>query len=151
MRRDSIGKIAPAAGLILLLFFTGAFSFSESISPEETQYADAKNVLENLAGLIETFVADMDQAEGAKNVAGVLDGFAEAMKELLPEINEIREKYPELNNEDTHPEELKPLLRRIDKDFQAMMTSYGKVKEHIEDPDVKAADEKYKEVMSGLR
>ncbi|MFC2165794.1 hypothetical protein ACFLT2_12475 [Acidobacteriota bacterium] len=143
-------KIALATCLVALVAFTGVLSFSGSISPEETKYADAKKVLENLAGLIETFVQDMDQAENAKTVAQVLDGFAEAMKELLPKINEIREKYPELDNQDTHPEELKPLLQRVDKDFQAMMNSYSKVNKHLEDPAVKAADEKYKEVMSSL-
>lgn len=150
MRRDTLRNITLVIGLSLLLVFTGVFSFGDSISHEETKYADAKKVLENLAGLIETFVKDMDQAEKSMSVAQVLDGFAEAMKELLPKISKIREKYPELDNQDTHPEELKPLLERIDKDFRAMMKSYGKVNEHIEDPAVKAADEKYKEVMSGL-
>ena len=143
-------EIALATGLVFLLIITGVFSFGDSISRDEAKYDDAKQVLENLAGLLEEFVADMDQAENAKTIAKVLDGFAEDMKELLPGINKIREKYPELDKEDTHPEELKPLLQRIDKDFRAMMKSYGKVNQHIEDPDVKAADEKYKEVMSGL-
>lgn len=150
MKRALTRKIAVATSLIAIVVFTGAFSFGKRLSPEETKYTDAKKVLENLAGLIETFVTEMDKADNAKNIAGVLDGFAEAMKELLPKIIEIREKYPELDNEDTHPQELKPLLERIDKAFQAMMKSYGKVKQHLEDPEVKAADEKYKEVMSGL-
>ena len=143
-------EIALATGLTFLLIFTGVFSFGDSISRDEAKYDDARQVLENLAGLLEEFVTDMDQAEKAKTIAKVLDGFAEDMKELLPGINKIREKYPELEKEDTHPEELKPLLQRIDKDFRAMMKSYAKVNQHIEDPDVKAADEKYKEVMSGL-
>jgi hypothetical protein len=149
-RKNSMRKIALATSLTLILFFTGAFSFGNSAFDEESKYADAKTVLENLAGLLETFVENMDKAEDSKSIAKALDGLAQAMKELLPEINEIRQKYPELDKEDTHPEELKPLLQRIDKDFQAMIKSYGKVREHIEDPAVKAADDKYKEVMSGL-
>ncbi|MGD9344399.1 MAG: hypothetical protein PVH84_00960 [Candidatus Aminicenantes bacterium] len=143
-------KITLVTSLALILFFTGAISFGAPVSDEETKYADAKKVLENLAGLLETFVENMDKADNPKSIAKALDGFALAMKDLLPEINEIRQKYPELDKEDTHPEELKPLLQRIDKDFQAMMKSYGKVMEHIEDPAVRAADDKFKEVMDGL-
>jgi uncharacterized UPF0160 family protein len=150
VKRGLTKKIALAISVVAIVSFARAFSFGKPLSREETKYADAKKVLENLANLIETFVTDMDQADNAKNVAEVLDGFAEAMKELLPKIAEIREKYPELDNEDTHPQELKSLLQRIDEDFQSMMKSYGKVKEHLEDPAVKAAEAKYNEVMSEL-
>jgi hypothetical protein len=150
MNKDTLRKITVTVGLVGLLVSVTVLSYSRSVYDEETKYADAKTVLENLAASLETFVEEMDRAENSKTVARVLDGMAEGMKELLPEINAIREKYPELKSEDTHPEELKPLLQRIDKDFRAMMKSYGKVKEHIDDPAVKAADEKYKEVMSDI-
>jgi hypothetical protein len=45
---------------------------------------------------------------------------------------------------------LKPLLQRVDKDFQEMMKAYAKVNANIEDPAVKEADTKFKEVMSSL-
>ncbi len=93
----------------------------------------------------------MNQIEQSKDVAEVLDSFAEHMKQLIPKINEIRGKYPELETEDTHPEELKSLLQRIDKDFQEMLKAYAKVREHMENPAVQEADAKYKDVMSGLR
>jgi len=143
-------KHALVISFALLLVFTGVHSSAKTITHQGAKYADAKEVLDNLAELLETFVKDMDQADNAGSIAKALDGLADAMEELLPEVNEIRKKYPELDKEDTHPEELKPLLQRIDKDFQAMMKSYGKVREHIKNPAVKAADDKYKKVMSSL-
>jgi len=117
---------------------------------ESEKYEDAKAVLTDLAVLTEAFVENMDQVDEPKDVAKALDAFAESMKELVPRINEIRKKYPELDDEDTHPEELKPLLQRVDKDFQMMMKAYTKVNANIEDPAVEEADAKFKEVMSAL-
>jgi hypothetical protein len=42
------------------------------------------------------------------------------------------------------------VLQRIDKGFPEMMKGYAKVIENIEDPAVKEADKKYKEVMANL-
>ncbi len=137
--------------LIGLLFSSGIHSFGYKNTLQDEKYEDAKLVLTDLAVLIEAFVENMNQVDQPKDVAKVLNTFSDSMKELVPKINEIREKYPELKTEDTHPEELKPLLQRIDKDFQDMMKAYAKVKGHMEDPAVKEADAKYKEVMSGLR
>lgn len=143
-------KTGLAAGLVLVFVFAGSLLFGKGNSPENEKYADAKEVLEKLADRVETFVEGINLVDNAGDVAEVLDSFAEAMKTLVPAIKEIREKYPEIDSQDTHPEELRPLLQRIDEDFQAMLKSYGKVREHIEDPAVKAADDKYKEVMASL-
>ena len=140
----------------ILFFLLAGFLFVNSIpsfcheTTEGEDYKDAKLVLTNLADLVEAFVENMNQAEKPEDVAKLLNAFAENMKGLVPKINTIREKYPELDNEDTHPEELKSLMERIDKDFQEMMKSYAKVNDNLSDPAVKEADEKFKEVMSAL-
>jgi hypothetical protein len=126
---------------------SAGFSFTK-----QEKYDDAKKVLESLAEAIETFIENVSKAEDVATIAKGLDEFAETMKELVPKINEMTVKYPELKDETKHPEELKPLLGRIEKDFQEMMEAYGaKVRPNIEDPAVKAAVEKYEKVMSGMK
>lgn len=133
-----------------LLLSTGIQSFgSEKINGDE-KYEDAKVVLTDLAVLVEGFTGNMNEAEEAEEIARVLNKFTESMEGLVPKINEIRKKYPELDSEDTHPEELKPLLQRVDKGFQGMMGAYAKVNANIEDPAVMEADTKFKEVMASL-
>ena len=140
----------------ILFFLLAGFLFTNSIPSfaghvnSEDKYEDAKPVLTDLAVMIEAFVENMSQADKPEDVAKILDTFAEDMKGLIPLINTIRKKYPELDDEDTHPEELKPLLQRIDEDFRELMKSYAKVNEHLSDPAVKDADTKFKEVMSAL-
>lgn len=133
-----------------LFFSIGIPSFSHvSVSGGE-KYEDARVVLTELAVLLEGFVVSMNEAEKPDDIARVLYKFTEAIEGMLPDIDEIRKKYPELNDEETHPEELKPLVQRIDKDFQAMMKAYVKVNANLEDPVVKEADTKFKEVMASL-
>lgn len=134
----------------LLLSYT---AYSKGYLPltQEEKYEDAKLVLTDLAVLIEAFVENMDKSDHPEEVAKVLDTFTESMKELVPKISEIRKKYPELSNEETHPEELNAVLQRVDKDFQQMMKAYAKVNANMEDPVVKEADARYKKVMSSLR
>ena len=136
--------------LLGLLFSNGIQSFGDEKAKGNKNFEDAKLVLTDLAVLIEGFVENMNKADQPKEVANVLDIFSETMKELIIKINEIRKKYPELKTEDTHPEELRPVLQRIDKDFSEMMKAYTKVFENIADPAVKEADKKYKEVMDSL-
>ena len=140
--------------LVTVLGLAGGWAAGAPSAGDETRaepYADAKAVLEPFAGALETFVARMEEAATAAAVAAAVNALADEMARLIPELNAIRAKYPELADERTHPEELKPLLARIDKDFQNLMKAYHKVGEYREDPAVQAADARYREVMSGLK
>jgi len=149
MRPPNIRRLLAlfALSMALTVVVGGAPVYAQ----EETKYTDAKQVLESLAESLEKFVSDMAAAETADPIAKALDTFTESMETLVPRINEIGDKYPEIKNEDTHPEALKPLLGRVTSDFQQMMKAYAKVMENSEDPAVKQADDRYKQVMSGLR
>lgn len=139
-------------GILLAgLFVASPFLLGHGIDQEAGKYADAKAILEKLASALELFAQDMNAAENTTAIAECLEVFTASMTELVPGLTGIREKYPELKDETTHPEELKPLLHRVDKDFVEMMKAYGKVKENLDDPSVKASDDKYKEVMSKLK
>ena len=147
MTRKNFWMGTVAAGLFLLTLI-----LSGNGVPQETgKYDDAKAVLGKLAAALESFIENMEAAEGAEAIAECLDGFTASMSELVPGLNEIREKYPELKDESTHPEELKPLLQRVNKDFAGMMKAYRKVKENLSDAAVKESDDRYEEVMARLK
>ncbi len=147
MMRKRVGIGVLAAGLFV---FTPLFS-THGVPQETEKYADAKEVLEKLAAALERFVEDMNKADNSKAISECLNAFTVSMSELVPGLNEIRQKYPELKDETTHPDELKPLLKRVDKNFAGMMRAYGKVKENLSDPAVKESENRYKEVMAQLR
>jgi uncharacterized coiled-coil DUF342 family protein len=139
-------------GVVAVALFLFSPLLSGNGAPQEKgQYDDAKAVLGELAAALESFIENMEAAEGAEAIAECLDEFTASMSELVPGLNEIREKYPELKDESTHPEELKPLLQRVNKDFAGMMKAYGKVKENLSAAAVKESDDRYKEVMAKLK
>ena len=81
---------------VLVLFVSlGSVGFAHA---KQDKYDDVRKVLESLAEVLETFVENMNKAEDAATIAKVVDEFAEAMKGLVPKINEIREKYPDLKH-----------------------------------------------------
>lgn len=59
--------------------------------------------------------------------------------------------YPELTDEKTHPEQLEPILSKINEGFLGMMKAYGRITAAIEDPVVREADRRYREAMAGLK
>jgi hypothetical protein len=148
MRIQNIHRLLALLGLSLALAFAAG---TPAYAQEGNKYDDARQVLEILAESLEKFVADMTESETAEPIAKALNAFTASMQTLVPKINEIGDKYPEIKNEDTHPEALKPLLARIDTDFRQMMKAYAKVIENSQDPAVKQADDKYKQVMTGLK
>jgi hypothetical protein len=115
------------------------------------KYADAKKVLTQFADLTEDYVKNLNSAEDAESVAKALDDYTTPMKDVVPELVKILKKYPELKDETTHPEELKPLMKRFNKVFQNLMAASAKVMKYANNPAVQEANKRYKDTMSALR
>lgn len=115
------------------------------------KYADAKKVLTKFADLTENYVKNLNSAENAGSVAKALDGYTTPMKDIMPEMVKILKKYPELKDEKTHPEELKPLMKRFNKVFQNLIAASAKIMKYANDPAVQEANKRYKETMSALK
>lgn len=135
----------------LMVGFINVYSQTGEEAENSGKYAEARKILEPLAEQLEKFVENMNNAEDAPAVAQALNTLSEAMKELAPKLKEMVEKNPELKNEATHPEELKPLFKRIEKGFQEMMKAFAKVEQYKEDPAVQEALKKYQEVMASMK
>ena len=73
------------------------------------QYGEVKKTMESASKVMETLAKEMDQAEDAKAVATVLNKFADELAVLQPKMEELLKKYPELQN----PENLPPEVREI--------------------------------------
>ncbi len=119
--------------------------------PQPARYAEARQTLEELSAALATFVTGMEKATGNEAMAACLNGLTGAMKPLVPRIKAMNERHPELASEATHPEELKPLLEKVDKGFQGLIKAYARIAAGLEDPVLRDADQRYREVMTGLK
>jgi hypothetical protein len=103
------------------------------------KYAEIKPIIEKMAVSFEKFINGMEEAENADAVAAALDDFTKVMKDFVPKVIELKKKYPELKEEKNYPEELKPLLKKIDKLGKRIFGVIRKFKQFRNDPKVKEA------------
>ena len=114
------------------------------------KYADAKPLLEEMLKGFEKFVSGLEKAENADAVAAVLDAHTKATLAIAPKVKEIMKKYPELKDEKTHPEELKPLLAKMDELTKKLMGLFGKLGQYAKDPKVQDVMKRWENAMKSL-
>ncbi len=112
------------------------------------KYSDVIKVMDKYVVSIEKFVAALDGAKSADDVASALDGLTAATKTLAPEMMDIETKYPEFKTQDKPPAELKPIMDKVMAASTKMMGAMNKVMQYAKDPKVQEARKRYQEAMS---
>jgi hypothetical protein len=135
-------KVALFA-MVGLIFFAGLVYSSG-------KYAEAKPIVEKMTVSLEKFIANLERAENAGAVVSALDAYTNVMKELAPKAKELLKKYPELKDEKTHPEELKPLLKKMDELGKKMFGVLSKIQQFADDPQVKEANKRFMDTMAAM-
>jgi len=115
------------------------------------KFADAKEVLEKYIGANEKFSAALEGANSADAVVTALNALTETTKVLAPQFKAIETKYPEFKNQDNPPEELKPLMTRLEAAAGKMMTAMQKIAQFASDPKVQEAQTKFTEAMALMK
>jgi hypothetical protein len=135
-------KVALFA-MVGLIFFAG-------LVYSNGKYAEAKPIVEKMTVSLEKFIANLERAENAGAVVSALDAYTNVMKELAPKAKELLKKYPELKDEKTHPEELKPLLKKMDELGKKMFGVLSKIQQFADDPQVKEANKRFMDTMAAM-
>jgi len=112
------------------------------------QYGEAKKTMKRTAQVLETLAKEMDQAEDEKAVASALDKFADELVALQPRMDELFKKYPELQNPESIPSELKAIMDKVEAlERKELRSAYIKAKKFGSDPEVADAMQKIQETM----
>jgi len=111
------------------------------------KYSDVKKVNEEYVEIVEGYIADLDKADDSENVVKAMNDFTDDLEVLWPKMRELADKYPELENEENLPEELKESQDRAEEVGAKMATSFMKIMKYMGDPDVRAAQERMGKVM----
>jgi hypothetical protein len=131
-------------GLCVVVFIFGTVACGGG------KYGDAKKVVSKSNKVLEGFLAKMDKADNAKDVATAVTGFASEMEKIVPDMKKLEEKYPELRGSQGVPAELgeegKKMMELWGKFASVMM----KIQQYADDPAVQKAQEKLESVMKGL-
>jgi predicted transcriptional regulator len=118
------------------------------------KYADAKKLMEKQVQLFEDFANALDKAGSADDVVAALNNFSDGMKEMVPQMKELQEKYPELKDakDEAMPEELKPIMEKLQNEVMPkFMGAMMKIQQYASDPAVQEASQKFQQAMSEMK
>jgi len=147
-------KFFAIIGLGLLLGFTAACKKGGDQTPADKpagrpadKYAEVREAVNSYVSLLETFGTEIEAAQDAKAVAAAMNKLNEAMREVAPKIKTLTAKFPELNDDATTPEELKPFMVKMTDIHPKMMAAMQKANQFSDDPGVQAAKVKFAEIQ----
>lgn len=116
-------------------------------------YSEVKLLMEKVVLSLEKLTTGLEEAENADDVVAALDNYTNEVLPLGPKMKELIKKYPELKelkDENNCPEELKPIMEKIDKLGERMVGGLAIVQEYANDPKVKEAQIRWLKAMAAL-
>lgn len=126
--------------------------FYSDSSNEKVKYGDAKIMLASLVRIYENFIYRVESVEDPAAISGFMDSFSTDIEKLIPEIDRLYKKYPELRNFYTEPPaELKyesETLRMLE---PALKNAFFKINLYSADPAVRKSIEKLNVVLARLK
>jgi hypothetical protein len=112
------------------------------------EYGDLKKTMEDASKVMETLIEEMDQAEDGKAVAYALNNFADELAVLQPKMGELLKKYPELQNPEDLPPEIREIVEKVETFEREKLTGvFMKATKYGSDPDVAQAMQKIQDTM----
>ena len=129
--------------LIALTLISGSTMFAKD-------YKEAVPIIDQMQLAIEKFIGGLEKADTAQAIAAVITEYTKDVKVFAPLFRVILDKYPELEDEKTHPEALKPQLDKIEETTKKLMRLYGKVGKYMGEPVVKKALEELTKASAAL-
>jgi phage shock protein A len=132
-------------GLLVFLLVVGLAGFFACSTGGK--YGEAKDLLNKSLTAMDDFVKAIDQAKDAKAVAAAITNFKDSMAALKPKMQALDKKYPELKDETKMPEDLKPLMTKMQEMSSKMINASMKAYQYNQDPEVQKAQEELNKVM----
>ena len=125
-----ISKGLLLAAVVLFVFNLTACS---------SKYSDVEEIMNAQVTAMENYISAMEKAENAEDVAASIRGFTSEMKELIPQLNEVMAKYPELSDKQTPPGELQSVSEEMRIQSGNLQGAMIKAMQYMQDPGVKKA------------
>ena len=84
------------------------------------------------------YVASMEKADNADEVLAAMDQYTQ-MRTLVPRLQEMNQKFPELASGNSYPKELEKVGQRMTELSQKVQSAMMKTVQYMMDPQVRQA------------
>lgn len=138
MTKNMVRMVLVCAAVLLLMTACGG------------KYDDAVKVHKKFADATENYIGKLEKADSSQDVADAINEFAADIEDIAPEMKKIAEKYPELKNPDTVPDELKETKTRMDAVGMKMAQQMMKTAKYMRDAEVRKAQMRLQKALAGL-
>lgn len=128
------------AGLILVALVAGCGG----------KYSDFIETNKQFVKLMTAYVEAVDKVDNAGKAADAINKLADGMEKLAPKMKAMNEKYPELKNSDSLPEELEMSAGEMDAVGRKFGESFMKMIPYMMDKKVQEAQMRLTSIMSSI-
>ncbi len=105
---------------------------------------------EQFINITQNYIDGLNSAKSADDVAEVMTDYAEGFGKLMPKMQEINEKFPELMNQKDLPEKVIESQAKAEQIGMAFASSFMKSMQYMSDPKVAEAQKKMGEIMQSF-
>ncbi len=112
--------------------------------------SDVKSVMGDLLDTVDKFAADGGGASDGDAFAAAIENFSDKMKEIIPKMKALKDKYPQLMQGKDIPPELAEFKDRIEGMQDKMKAGMGKMMNFASNPKVMEAIKKMQEAMKDM-
>lgn len=114
------------------------------------KYSDLKEANQEFIKLMSAYVDAMAEVGNAKDAAKAINNLADGMEKLAPQMKALKDKYPELQDPEKMPEELKMSEKEMEEIGQKFGQSFMKLIPYMADPQVQDAQLRLTTIMSSM-
>ena len=134
-------------GLAVFLMVGCSKSGESSTQNTRAEYKAATKLNVEFADLMGEYLAEMEKAEAAPDLALAMNSFAEKLAPLWPQIQALSVKFSELGEGENLPEPLLESQKAVKAMNEKVGNSFSKVMPHIADPEVAKAHERLMSII----
>jgi predicted nuclease with TOPRIM domain len=114
------------------------------------KYSDVLETNREFIKLMKVYVDDMAGVGSPADAAKAINRLADGMEKLVPKMKALKKKYPELQDPDKLPEELKVTEKEMEEIGRKFAESFMKLMAYMADKDVQAAQARLSSIMSSM-
>jgi len=103
------------------------------------KYDEAESTLNEYADAMEDYIGRMEKADSADAVVNAMQDFTEKMNALIPRLQEMNQKFPELASDRNAPKELETVSRRMGELSPKLQSAMMTAMPYMMDPQVQQA------------